>query len=815
MENIYLYMIIALAILAVADLVVGVSNDAVNFLNSAIGSKAISFKTIMIVASLGVAVGAIFSSGLMEVARKGIFNPGEFMFDEIMIIFMAVMITDILLLDFFNTVGMPTSTTVSIVFELLGAAVAISLIKIYSNDGGNFSDLVTYINTSTATKIIFGILLSVVVAFSIGAIIQWFTRLLLSYNFEQKAHWVGALFGGIALTAITYFIFMKGIKGTNYAKSIIDTLYSGSADGILDWANNYFGNTFESVKDLTKAKKDLIKVSTDHGTVGLTLRGFLEVNVLPIVGVSLVIWSLLSYLFVTTLKKNIYKLIIIVGTFALALAFAGNDLVNFIGVPIAAWQSFLDFTDPLVNTLGLSAENFPMVSLGKKVTTPTYLLIFAGLVMVVTLWFSSKAKRVVKTSLDLSSQGETKERFQPNFLSRGFVRTAMVMSQMSSYILPKTWQSKIEQQFEAPVIPLAKDKVHELPAFDMVRAAVNLMVAAVLISIATSYGLPLSTTYVTFMVAMGTSLADRAWGAESAVYRVAGVINVIGGWFFTAFSAFTAAALVAYLLNLNLPVMFPILLVAAFALLLRNYIAHNKKTKEAKAEDSLTKAESSSIQGVIHESASNIANVIKRGNRIYTNAINGLAKQDLSLLKKNKKQIDKLSNEVDDLRDNIFYFIKNLDESSVGASNFYINILGYLQDMTQSLEYISKVSHKHVNNNHKKLKFNQIKELKQIDDTLETLFNNTKSAFDSRSFEQIGAVLNNKKEVFDLVTEKIQKQVERTRTEESSPKNTTLYFSILLETKDLLTATMNLLEEYHNAHDSSVKPATLTSSEDE
>jgi Na+/phosphate symporter len=322
--------------------------------------------------------------------------------------------------------------------------------------------------------------------------------------------------------------------------------------------------------------------------------------------------------------------------------------------------------------------------------------------------------------------------------------------------------------------------------------------------------LPLSTTYVTFMVAMGTSLADRAWGAESAVYRVAGVLNVIGGWFFTAFSAFTAAGLVAYLLNLNLPVMFPLLLLAAFILLIRNYISHSKKSKETKAEDSLTKAESSSVQGVIHESAKNIANVVKRGNRIYTNAINGLAKQDLSLLKKNKKQVVKLSEEIDELRDHVFYFIKNLDDSSVAASNFYINILGYLQDMTQSLEYISKVSHKHINNNHKKLKFSQIKELKEVDERFERLFNNTRNAFETMSFEEIGTILGRKKEIMSLVTNKIQKQVERTRSEESSPKNTTLYFSLLLETKDLLNATMNLLEEYHNAHDSSVKPATLT-----
>jgi len=763
MDNIYLLMIIALAGLAIADLVVGVSNDAVNFLNSAIGSKAISFKTIMIVASLGVAVGAVFSSGLMEVARKGIFNPGEFMFAEIMIIFMAVMITDILLLDFFNTVGMPTSTTVSIVFELLGAAVAMALIKIYSTEGGDFGDLVHYINTSKASQIIFGILLSVVVAFTIGAVVQWISRVLLSFNFEKKAKWVGALFGGVALTAITYFIFMKGIKGTPYANESFDIIG------------------------------------------GAKINDFLEEQVLGIIGVSLIFWSLLSYIFVTTLKKNIYKLIIIVGTFALALAFAGNDLVNFIGVPIAAWQSYEAWL-----ASGVAADAFSMEVLASKVPTPTLLLLLAGLVMVLTLWFSSKAKSVVKTSIDLSSQEETKERFQPNFLSRGFVRSALMMSKMSSYILPESWQNKIEKQFETPVITLAKKKTHELPAFDLVRAAVNLMVASVLISIATSMKLPLSTTYVTFMVAMGTSLADRAWGAESAVYRVAGVLNVIGGWFFTAFSAFIAAAIVAYFLNWNVKVMVPVFLLLAILLLVRNYVAHNKKSKVVKAEDSLEKAESSSLQGVIQESAKNIANVVKRTNRIYSNAIVGLARQDLALLKKSKKQVIKLTDEIDDLRDNIFYFIKNLDESSIDASGFYINILGYLQDMSQSLDYISKVSHKHINNNHKKLKFSQIKELKAIDDKLEVLFADLVSAFKSGSFEEIGNIIDEKSEVYDLVKDKIKEQVKRTRTEESSPKNTTLYFSVLLETKDLMNATMSLLEEYHQSHDRSVEPATIS-----
>jgi phosphate/sulfate permease len=754
-------MVIALAALAVADLVVGVSNDAVNFLNSAIGSKAISFRTIMIVASLGIACGAVFSSGMMEVARKGIFNPGEFYFNEIMFIFMAVMITDILLLDFFNTLGMPTSTTVSIVFELLGAAVAMSFIKIAA-DGGGFGDVINYINTSKATEIIVGILLSVVVAFSIGAFVQWLSRLMLSYNFQKKAKWVGAVFGGFALSAITYFIFMKGINGTPFADQTFDIIG------------------------------------------GVKISDFLENQVLPIVVVSFVFWSLLSFMLINVAKTNIYKLIIAVGTFALALAFAGNDLVNFIGVPIAAWQSYEAWT-----VSGVAAAEFSMDVLATKVPTPTLLLFLSGIVMVVTLWLSKKARYVTDTEINLAREGEAKERFEPNFLSRGLVRFAILIGNYTTTVTPKFWQERIEKQFKKPTIHLPKGKTHQLPAFDMVRAAVNLMVAGILISIATSYKLPLSTTYVTFMVAMGTSLADRAWGSESAVYRVAGVLNVIGGWFMTAIIAFIAAGIILTVISFGKGAAIAILLFAAVLLLARNYISYNKKSKELKAEDTLNRAESSSIQGVIEESAKNISSVVKRSNKIYTNSINGLAKQDLNLLKKNKKQGAKLSAEIDDLRDSIFYFIKNLDEHSVGASNFYINILGYLQDMAQSLEYIGKVSHKHVHNNHKKLKYNQIRELKEIDHKLDEIFINTKKAFDEHSFEQIGTVLLGKQELFDLISQRIEKQVARTRTEESSPKNTTLYFSLLLETKDLMTATMNLLEKYYEAHDRRVAPAKL------
>ena len=757
--DIYLIMIIALGLLAIGDLVVGVSNDAVNFLNSALGSKAISVRNIMILASLGVAVGSVFSSGMMEVARKGIFNPDMFFFSEIMIIFMAVMITDILLLDFFNTLGMPTSTTVSIVFELLGAAVAVSLIKIYAA-GGDSSMLPEYINVAKATQIILGILLSVFVAFSTGAVVQYVSRLLLSYNYEQKAKWVGALFGGIALTSIAYFILMKGIKGTAYAKQSFELLN------------------------------------------GSTIASFMESQVFLIAFSLFIILSAVSYFLIFIFKINIYKIIIGVGTFSLALAFAGNDLVNFIGVPIAAWQSYEAWS-----VSGIEATEFSMAFLSKKVPTPTILLFVAGMVMVVTLWFSSKAKKVTKTEIDLARQQDTKERFNPNFLSRGLVRFSVNVSNVFSMVVPKNIQKHINTQFEKPAIELSSNKSIELPAFDMIRAAVNMMVAAILISIATSFKLPLSTTYVTFMVAMGTSLADRAWGSESAVYRVAGVLNVIGGWFFTAFIAFVGCGAIAFLINLGGPTAIAILLFLALLILARNYIAHRKETSQLKNEDALSSAESSSIQGVIIESSSNVSKAAKKFKKIFASSINGLATQDLSILKKNKKDVKSLSEEIEDLRNDLFYFIKNLDESTIkGASNFYINVLSLLQDIAQSLEYISKVTFKHINNNHKALTFNQIRELKEISLQLETLFERTKFAFSKNNFKEISNILDSKQQLLESIREKIDNQISRTKSEESSPKNTTLYFSLLTETKDLIKANMAMLELYDEQYDSNIEP---------
>ena len=743
MDNIYIIMLFALGVLAIADLVVGVSNDAVNFLNSAIGSKAIPFKTILVVASIGIVMGALSSSGMMEVARKGIFMPEKFFFDEIMIIFMAVMIADILLLDFFNTLGLPTSTTVSIVFDLLGAAVAVTLIKLSNNDD-SFLQIGEYINSDKAIEIIVGILLSVVVAFTVGAIVQFFTRLLLTFDFEKQPNWTAALFGGLATAGIGYFIIVKGLKSASFVQG-----------AFLDWAN---------------------------------------ANIWQFIGLSAVFWTIICYLLQKVFKINVYVMIIVIGTFALAMAFAGNDLVNFIGVPIAAYQSF-NFWE----ASGLPAGEFSMGILSREVPTQPYLLLLAAGVMILTLFFSKKARRVVKTSVDLSRQDEGTERFKPNSISRGLVRGAIKINYGLMAILPRRTKKVIASSFSKKE-PTSRVATVDMPAFDLVRASVNLVIASVLISFATSLKLPLSTTYVTFMVAMGSSLADKAWGSDSAVYRVAGVLNVIGGWFLTAICAFSVAAIMATVLYYGGDLALFILFALAVAILVRNYLQHKKRTEGEAEEDRLLRAVSNSIQGIIDESTSNVSTAFKRGRKIYTGTIEGLAKVDLSTLKKSKKGIKKLNAEVEELRNSLYYFIKNLDETHVQASRFYIDVLGYLQDVTQSIDFVANASYNHLNNNHKGLKFTQLKDLKEIEHKLDKLFSKIQDTFKAKDFDAIPAIIEEKQNLLDSISTKIAKQVERTRNSESSPKNTMLYFSLLEETEDLTKATMGLLEHYYVEH---------------
>ena len=743
MEDIYIVMLTALFALAITDLVVGVSNDAINFLSSSIGSRAFSLKNILIVASVGVGVGAVFSSGLMEVARKGIFMPGEFYFEEIMVIFMAVMITDVLLLDFFNSLGLPTSTTVSIVFELLGAAVSMAAIKIY-RDSGNVADILNYINTSKATEIIVGILLAVVVAFVVGAFVQYISRLIFSFQFERKIKYVGALFGGFSLTAILYFILLKGLKSVTFiSESFIDMVGENS--------------------------------------VLIIVIGF-------------VVFTILSQVLMSLFKIHILKAIILVGTFSLALAFAGNDLVNFIGVPIAAWQSFIIWQDAF-QASGVLPSELLMTGLQGQVATPPFLLIIAGGVMVITLWLSKKARDVVETGVNLSRQGEATERFEPNFLSRAIVRYSVFFGNVLGTITPRRVRTKIEEKFQRPKA-FSRENAEDAPAFDLVRASVNLVVASILISIGTNYKLPLSTTYVTFMVGMGTSLADRAWDRESAVYRVAGVVNVIGGWFVTALVAFTAAAVFGAIIYFGGIVAISLLLAFAVFMITRNFVLHSRRQKEKARKKPFKRKDISTISDIVSESSKNISSVMAGVNQMFSKTVKNLGSYDKSKLKKNKKAIKKLEREIDQLKRNVFYFIKTIEEDSMDSNRFYILILDHLQDVVQSIGYITRNSYNHVNNNHKNLKFNQIRDLKKVDKKIQDLLEEIESIFEQKDFRRIEHVLDGKHQLLDDVTTLIEKQIHRIRTTESSPKNSELYFGLLLETKDLITSTMSLMELY-------------------
>jgi phosphate/sulfate permease len=490
MEQFVVISLVFLGFLAIFDLFVGVSNDAVNFLNSAIGSRVAPFKVVMLVASLGVLLGATFSSGMMEIARSGVFNPQMFTFNEVMVIFIAVMVTDVLLLDIFNSLGLPTSTTVSIVFELLGGAVAVAAYKLWAQDASLFF-IGDYINSERALGIISGILISVVVAFVAGMVVQYVTRLLFTFRYQEMYERIGALFGGIALTTIFYFLVMKGAKGASFMR----TEY-------LEWINR---------------------------------------NTLAILMCAFIALSALFQCLIVFFRMNIFRIVILSGTFSLAFAFAGNDLVNFVGVPLAALESYTQFS-----LSGTAGDVFTMEGLKNAVQTPTFYLLLSGLIMVLTLWFSKKAHRVVATSINLSSsmRGE-EEQFGSSLPGRMIVRSALRFGRIARQILPQGLFRVIDSRMEKPA--LQKGEI-PLP-FDQVRASINLMVASILIASATSLKLPLSTTYVTFMVAMGSSFADGAWDRESAVYRISGVLMVIGGWFITAISAFSACALTAILIS--------------------------------------------------------------------------------------------------------------------------------------------------------------------------------------------------------------------------------------------------------------------------
>ena len=523
METIYLGIIIFLFVLAVFDLMVGVSNDAVNFLNSAIGAKAASFKTIMIISAIGIFIGASLSNGMMDIARHGIYQPEHFYFEEIMCILLAVMLTDVVLLDVFNSMGMPTSTTVSMVFELLGGTFALALIKVYGDSSLELGDL---INTDKALSVIMAIFVSVAIAFFFGMLVQYIARVIFSFNYQNKMKYSIGLFGGIAATAIIYFMLIKGLKDSSF---------------------------------MTKENLAWVK---DH-TAQLVLTCFVFFTVL----MQILHW----------LKINVFKIVVLLGTFALALAFAGNDLVNFIGVPLAGYSSFIDYT---TNGAGYAPDSFLMTSLLGPASTPWYFLVGAGAIMVYALFTSKKAHAVIKTSVDLSRQDEGEETFGSTPIARTLVRISLNMSNSLSRIIPEGTKNWIDSRFRKDEAIIADGG-----AFDLVRAAVNLVLAGLLIAIGTSLKLPLSTTYVTFMVAMGSSLADRAWGRDSAVFRITGVLSVIGGWFLTAGAAFTICFFVALIIHFGGTVAIVLLIGLAAFTLIRSQVLFKKKNLKGKENE--------------------------------------------------------------------------------------------------------------------------------------------------------------------------------------------------------------------------------------
>ena len=737
MENIYLILVVVLFVLAISDLVVGVSNDAVNFLNSAIGAKAAPFKIIMAVAALGVFIGATFSSGMMEVARKSMFNPEHFYFQEIMIIFLAVMITDVVLLDVFNTFGMPTSTTVSIVFELLGAAVGVAIIKVMNDPSVSMSQ---YINSAKALAIISGILISVVVSFTTGAIVQYLTRAVFSFRYQKRIKYLGSLWGGIAITAITYFILVKGANGASFMTA--------------------------ETKSWINSNSNLIIVY------------------------SLLGWTALLQIFHWLFKLNILKLTVLVGTFALAMAFAGNDLVNFIGVPLAGFDAYKAY----MATPGATPANFLMGSLANPVKTETYILLIAGLVMVITLWTSKKAHRVVKTSVDLSRQGEGDERFGSSFFARSLVRGSIALSNSVSSVIPAPIKNYLSKQFEMPDEPVSKKA--DAPAFDMLRASVNLVVASILIASATSLKLPLSTTYVTFMVAMGTSLSDRAWGRDSAVYRITGVLSVIGGWFFTAFSAFTITLMVALAISFGGFWAIGALLALAIFLLVRTHLFAKKSDSQAKASEleiEETEGELASDR-ILEQCKGSVADVLQQVSGLYLKTLISFESEDRKQLKEATKEVEALNQQTKKMKTNIYRTVRKLQEESIDSGLYYVQVLDYLRETAHCLNYVTKPCWEHLDNNHKTFSDEQFYDINNLQVKVKGILQKSVNMIELDKYEQLPKLLEEQAKILEHLRLLRKTQLKRIKKEKSGTRISMLYLGILHETQNMMLHLVNLLK---------------------
>jgi uncharacterized protein YpmS len=741
MDSIYLIIVIVLLGLAVLDLIVGVSNDAVNFLNSSIGSKVAPIRIIFAVAALGILLGTMFSSGMMEVARSGVFYPEKFTFPSIMMLFLAVMLTDVILLDLFNTFGLPTSTTVSLVFELLGASVAVALYTIWTTEsGGNLGE---FINSGKALAIITGIFTSIAIAFLVGSIIMYISRIIFSFNYKKPFKYLGALWGGIALTAITYFAVFKGLKGS-------------------------------------------VLVSSE-------LLAYLEGNMGMALLYTLGTWTILMAILQHIFRVKILKVIVLSGTAALAMAFAGNDLVNFIGVFMAGFDSFHIAQEVVAS--GGDLNTLYMGKLSEPVVANIYWLLGAGTLMTLSLFLSKKSRTVSNTEVNLARKGEGIERFSSSPLSRSIVRGSLTLSKSISTIIPESMKKFIDKRFE-PV------ELENKASFDLIRASVNLTVSAMLISLGTSLKLPLSTTFVTFMVAMSSSLADRAWGRESAVYRINGVLTVVAGWFLTALVAFSAALAVGLFLMWGGKIAIVIMIAIVVIMLLKSSKLHTKrKSKEEQQQQVL-----STKDQLITSCNNDVHMVLDRTLWILKKVIDGLNDENRKSARKAMNEAIELYEKFKDKRDyEVVPTIESIQMNALDLEQEYVQLVDYSYELTKSLKAISESTFNYINNNHSAFSKEQIDDLKVFYNTLTDVFNCYNEMEKTGDYSNFNKVTNLRDFILELNPKLTKRQIKRVKEGVSSTRNSILFLNLVNESKIVTLQSGNLIKSHRNFREQSSK----------
>ena len=727
MEEIYYVMVAILAILAISGLYVGVTNDAVNFLNSAIGSRAAKFRTILLVASVGILIGAVTSSGMMDVARHGMFHPELFSFKEVMMLYVSVMFANVILLDLYNSLGLPTSTTVSLIFCLLGSAVAVSLFKIGADPNISYLELGNYINTAKAMGIVSGILLSVILAFVSGTFVMWISRMLFSFRYMTMLRRFGAVWCGMSLTSILYFAVFKGLKS-----QLAGTLF-------VEWVNEHLLLTLAATW----------------------------------VACSLVLF------FLQLFRVNILRITILAGTFSLALAFAGNDLVNFIGVPIAGLEAFTTVKSAGGNDAMLM-EVLSLPSSGAN--SNIFYIVLSGIIMVVTLWTSRKAMNVSQTELSLSSaDGGGDQQFSSSLFSRAVVRAAVNTSRFFDRITPEPVKRFVEKRFEWA------DIEHSGAPYDMIRSTVNLTTASLLIALGTSLKLPLSTTYVCFMVAMGSSLADKAWGRESAVYRITGVITVVMGWFVTGFGGFIIAFALGLLLMWGEVWAFgAITILCLYMFIHSNFMP--KKKEEKKKDDAEVR------ENLVNNTMTAVSATIKASTRIYNRTIVALMKENRKALKELTAEAAEMYEENRRLKYSIASTLRTTYGSDLNLSLYYVQILDYLNEMTKALVHITRPSYEHIDNNHTGLSHIQSDTLMSINADVNEIYSRIIYMFTSNDFSTIDEVLTMRDNLFERLAQSTKEELARINVGESNSRAGMLFLGIISETKTMVLQSRNLLK---------------------